>query len=461
MARNKSKKNSILNFVAVAILTIVGLVLSFCSFDIPYSSQHFNGFANSISLGMDLGGGTAAVYDCTLTDDSETRVLDRAIEETIDRLESVIGTRCPEAKITRQGDSQIRIEVSSDEESENVLSLLGEPTSLRMTAEENGEARLTGADIANVVASYQDGNYGVVLIFDDEGAEKFAELTSEVASDNGGSGTLYVYIGDQSLSLTVKSVITENSTFISGSFETLEDAENYALQIISGTFNVSMERVQQANFSATLGENALTYFLIGGAVAVVLIMVLMWLRYGDFGFLASFSFVIYMVLMLFFLQAIPLVQLTLAGHAGIVLSVIMLVAGNVTIFEKIREEYRSGKKIPLSVKSGFKRSFWAIFDSNILLIIVSIVLLIFGTYAMQGFATTLLIGTVLALFMNLVALRFFTKWYLPFNSVNGKKLHLPKQTKHFKENAEIKNDEVKNDEVEVLTQTNIGGQAND
>ena len=113
------------------------------------------------------------------------------------------------------------------------------------------------------------------------------------------------------------------------------------------------------------------------------------------------------------------------------------------------------------MKSGFKRSFWAIFDSNILLIIVSIVLLIFGTYAMQGFATTLLIGTVLALFMNLVALRFFTKWYLPFNSVNGKKLHLPKQTKHFKENAEIKNDEVKNDEVEVLTQTNIGGQAND
>ena len=162
-------------------------------------------------------------------------------------------------------------------------------------------------------------------------------------------------------------------------------------------------------------------------------MLVLWLRYGDFGLLASFALVIYMVLMLFFLQAIPFVQLTLPGLAGIILSIGMAVDGTVIVFERFREEYRSGKKIPLSVKTGFKRAFWPIFDSNITTIITALVLYILGTASIKGFAITLLIGIILSMFMNLVILRFLVKWYLPFNSVKGKKLHLPKQTRVFKE----------------------------
>ena len=83
------------------------------------------------------------------------------------------------------------------------------------------------------------------------------------------------------------------------------------------------------------------------------------------GFLAGLALVIYLILMLFFLQAISFVQLTLPGLAGIILSIGMAVDGIVIIFERFREEYKSGKKIPLSVKNGFKRAFWPIFDSNI------------------------------------------------------------------------------------------------
>ena len=144
----------------------------------------------------------------------------------------------------------------------------------------------------------------------------------------------------------------------------------------------------------------------------------------------------YVVLMLFFLQAIPFVQLTLPGIAGIILSIGMAVDGTVIIFERTREEYRSGKKIPLSVKTGFKRAFWPIFDSNITTILTAIVLYILGTASIQGFAITLLIGIVLSMFMNLVILRYLVKWYLPLNSVKAKKLHLPKQVRHFKENEE-------------------------
>ena len=442
MARSKIKKNSILNFVAVTILTALGLFLSFCSFGFSWNGVNYtyNGFLNSISLGLDLAGGVSVVYDCSLAKDSNTQDLDTAIDATIRRLEGVIGKEYSEATISRQGGNKIRIEVPSVTDSDEIFELIGDPTPLSMTLEQSAsaEARILGTDIEKVYATYntQDKVYGVTVDFTNEGKKKFASLTKDAAA---GTKTIYVYLGDiddsAELQLTCEEEITGGSTFISGSFETYEDAQNYALQIMSGTFNVSLDLVESTVISATLGTQALTLALIGGGVGMLLIMALLWWRYGDFGLLASFALVIYVVLMLFFLQAISFVQLTLPGLAGIILSIGMAVDGTVIIFEKFRDEYRKGKKIPLASKIGFKRAFWPIFDSNITTILTGIVLYILGTASIQGFAITLLIGIVLSMFMNLVILRFFVKWYLPLNSVKAKKLHLPKQVKLIKDEA--------------------------
>lgn len=446
MARSKVKKNSIINFVAMIVITILGIVLSVCSFDIPFTSYTYNGFANSISLGLDLAGGISVVYDCSIAKDSNTSDLDKAIDATVTRLESVITKEYSEATITRQGNTKIRIEVPSVTNSDEIFDMIGEPTPLYMTLTQSSsaEARIKGSDISNVQATVQKGDsgdyvYGVSVTFTKEGAKKFADLTGEAAS---GDKKIYIYLGEISdsaevLPLTCEQKITGGSTFISGeSFETMKDAEDYALKIMSGTFNVELELLESSVVSATLGGQALKLAIIGGFVGMFLIMLILWLRYGDFGFLASFALVMYTVLMLFFLQAISFVQLTLPGLAGIILSIGMAVDGTVIIFERVREEYHSGKKIPLSVKIGFKRAFWPIFDSNITTIITALVLYILGTASIQGFAITLLIGIVLSMFMNLVILRFLVKWYLPFNSVKAKKLHLPKQIKHIKESEE-------------------------
>jgi len=442
MARSKVKRNSIINFVTVAILTIIGIVLSVCSFTFPFTHTHFNGFANSISLGLDLAGGISVVYDCHPSADGNTQNLDTAIDATVRRLSSIIGKEYTEATITRQGSTKIRIEVPSETDTDKIFDLIGKPTPLYMTLTkgDDAEARIVGTDINDVQVSYQQDEegkyqYGVSLVFTKDGASKFAKLTDEAAN---GQKEIYIYIGEVSSSVTPLTLkcekkITGGRTFISGDFDTSEAAENYALQIMSGTFSVSLELIEQTVVSATLGANALRYCLIGGLVGLILIMALLWWRYGDFGLLASFALVIYIVLMLFFLQAISFVQLTLPGLAGIVLSIGMAVDGTVIIFERIREEFKSGKKIPLSAKIGFKRAFWPIFDSNITTIFTAIVLYILGTASIQGFAITLLIGIVLSLFMNLIVLRFLVKWYLPLNSVKAKKLHLPKQVKQFKE----------------------------
>lgn len=444
MARSKVKKNSIINFVAMIVITILGIVLSVCSFDIPFTSYTYNGFANSISLGLDLAGGISVVYDCSIAKDSNTSDLDKAIDATVTRLESVITKEYSEATITRQGNTKIRIEVPSITNSDEIFDMIGEPTPLYMTLTQSSsaEARIKGSDISNVQATVQKGDsgdyvYGVSVTFTKEGAKKFADLTGEAAS---GDKKIYIYLGEiddsADMQLTCEQKITGGSTFISGSFNTMKDAEDYALKIMSGTFNVELELLESSVVSATLGGQALKLAIIGGFVGMFLIMLILWLRYGDFGFLASFALVMYTVLMLFFLQAISFVQLTLPGLAGIILSIGMAVDGTVIIFERVREEYRSGKKIPLSVKIGFKRAFWPIFDSNITTIITALVLYILGTASIQGFAITLLIGIVLSMFMNLVILRFLVKWYLPFNSVKAKKLHLPKQIKHIKESEE-------------------------
>ncbi len=444
MAKNRLKKNSILNFVAVAVLTIIGIVLSVCSFIIPYTNgATYNGFANSISLGLDLAGGISVVYDCSLSEDSNTDDLNAAIDATVSRLENVIGGEYSEAIITRQGNSEIRIEVPSVTDSNQIFELIGDPTPLYMTLTEGGDARISGSDISNVYVSYQNSQYGVVINFTDEGRTNFSNLTREAAN---GDQRIYIYLGEINSSnlwnqLTCTEQITSGSTFISSgdssSSWTYEDAQNYSLQIMSGTFNVTLDLKESNVVSATLGSEALKYVIIGGAVGLVLIMLILWLRYGDFGLLASFALVIYIVLMLFFLQAISFVQLTLPGLAGIVLSIGMAVDGTVIIFEKTREDYRAGKKIPMAARNGFKRAFWPIFDSNITTIITSLVLYILGTSSIQGFAITLLIGIVLSMFMNLVIMRFFVKWYLPFNSVKAKRLHLPKQLKPIKEESVV------------------------
>ncbi len=432
---NKSKKNSILNFVAVVVLTVIGLVLTFCSFDIPFTTSHYNGFANSISLGMDLAGGVSVVYECEADGD-----LDEAIEDTIAKFSDVIdvlSNEYSETTITKQGDNKIRVEMSGSSISEDVFEVLGQDVYFTASSGSDADVYVTGSDIKNVEITYYSGAYVVTINFTSDGVTKFQELATVVDDD---SGYVYIYFdevgGDDYLYIDCSDQEISGMTSFYISYESEDSAKTLAARLLSGKFGATLSLLEYSEISATLGPNGLLYFIIGGVVGLVLIMLFLWLRYGDFGLLASFALVIFMILMLFFLQAFSFLKLTLPGLIGIVISILIAVDGIVMILEKTREEYRSGKKIPLSVKTGFKRAFWTIFDTNVAVLIAAIFLYILGTASIRGFAITLMIGVVLAFFTTLVVMRFFTKWYLPFNSVKYKKLHLPKQTRVFKNSNE-------------------------
>lgn len=430
MKKRQAKRKFALIFLGIAL----GIFLTVGQFLIPFTDYDYNGFANAIKLGIDLEGGVLAVYN--VAPGENTTDFDQEVDATILRLQSLIAEKgYTEATVVKQGGgvegTQIRVEVPDVDDPSDIFELIGQPAKLELkkTNDVNAPAELTGDNIQSVVASYQDGKYGVSIVFDGEGTDAFATLTAELVEGSTlEERQLHIFIGGTLYSSPeVQSVISDGRTFISGSMPDLEAAEDYATKILSGTFSVELELSSNSVVSATLGEDALRLGLIAGIIGIVLVFAFMVYMYGTFGLLADIALMIYLLLLMFFLQAIPVVQLTLPGIAGIILSLGMAVDANVIIFERIKDEYRTGKKIPASIKSGFDKATSAILDANITTIIASVILYILGTGPIKGFAITLLIGIVISMFTALIVTKKLVNAYLPINSANPKPYKLTRE----------------------------------
>ena len=202
---------------------------------------------------------------------------------------------------------------------------------------------------------------------------------------------------------------------------------------MSGTFSVPLTLIESSIVDPTLGASALTAGLVGGIIAIVAIMVFMSVFYRMMGMVACITTLIYMVLMLFLLAVFPMVQLSLPGIAGIILSVGMMIDGNVIIYERIKDEYRNGKSILAAYHAGFKKAVSAIVDGNVTTIIAAVMLLIFGTGTISGFGVTLLIGLVLSMFASLVLTRFLLKWTLAIWGTKNPRMYALKRRPGFNE----------------------------
>lgn len=436
-----TKRKAKVKFALLAIIAAIGILLTCFSFRIPFTTIRYNGFANAIRLGLDIKGGVLAVYEASVEEDQADE-FDSRLDATISRLEQFLADEdYSEAVVYKQGTNKIAIEVPDVDDPQAIFDIIGQPASLEISREGSSLPAITGDDIKSAKAYYQQttdssvAQWGVSVEFTSSGATKFYDLTTEAYNDTE-DNTVDIYIGGTLFSSPgVKNPISNGSTFITGGSNsdgtmTQEEAEEYATKILSGTFSTKLTLVSNSIVSATLGQEALTYGIIAGAIGLLLIFVFMVACYGMMGLLADFALVFYLVIFAFILQAVPLVQLTLPGIAGIILSLGMAVDANVIVFERIKEEYASGKKIHMSINAGFKNAFSAILDSNITTIIASVVLYILGTSTIKGFAITLFFGILISMFTSLVITRSLLKSYLVINSTNPK-LYKLKRDKNF------------------------------
>lgn len=439
------KKASIIKLSIIAVVLVIGLVLSFVSFPIS-KTYDFHSFASSIKLGLDLKGGIYAVYQADIEGVND---VESSMDGTVASLEEVlIGKGYTEATVVREGNYRIRVEVPDVDSPQDILRILGEPAELEfyLVTEENpqtepyetSEPFMTGDEVTGASVGQQNSDYGVSLNLNNDGANTFYEITG---ANVGSYIWIYTVIGGERTVIskaTIQEAIPGNA-FISMSGQTYDQAQELADRINSGTFSVTLSLAESSTISATLGENALNMGLLAGAIGFLLIIIFMCCFYRGFGALSSVGLLMYTVVMLFFMSVFPWVQLTLPGIAGILLSIGMAVDGNVVIFERIKDEYRNGKSIMSAFHYGYKKAAIAIFDSNVVTLIAAILLLIFGTGSIQGFAMTLLIGIVFSFLNSIFLTRFLIKQMININSTSEKLYNL-KRGKGFENIRADEND---------------------
>lgn len=412
------KTSSIVKLSILGVILIIGIILSFCSFHLGMTN--YKSFASAIKLGIDLKGGIYAVYDIANPDD--TANLDERLEGTRVRLQNLIVSKgYSEATVVREGKTRLRVEVPDVDDPQSIFNIIGKPAELKFVLVDTNEIVITGDHVlkASAISNYQ-GSPGVELSLNSEGTKKFGDATT-----NNSGKTMNIVLsvdGEEDKivsSATINEAITGGKAIISG-LDSYESAKNTADQIMSGTFEVKLSLKESATVSATLGDEALKWGLIAGAIGLLVVMIFLIVFYRGLGVIASIALMLYTVLMLFFLAVLPWVQLTLPGIAGIILSLGMAVDANIVIYERIKDEYKGGKSILASSHAGFKKATIAIIDSNVTTIIAAVMLLIFGTGSIKGFALTLLIGIILSLFTSLLVTRFLVNNSMRINSSNAK-----------------------------------------
>jgi len=411
------KKPSIIKFSLVGVFLVLGLILSFVP--IRFGTTDFVGFANNISLGLDLSGGVYAVYEAVIPEEDDEFELSAAIAATRTRLAQMLMAQgFSDATVVLEGVNRIRVEVPDVDQPGELFRIIGMPAELQFRSP-TGNVILTGREVTSARAGFDTGSqgYAVFLSLNSVGSAAFSAATGQYINQTITIVTI-VDGNEQIVSApTVQSQITGGSAVITG-MGSMQNAQQLADQIIAGQFEVRLRMLESASVSATLGENALRFGLFAGIIGIFLIMAFMIFFYRWLGVLSAGSLIGYTVLMLFFLAALPWVQLTLPGIAGILLSIGMSIDGNIVMFERMKDEYRNGKSIKSSCHAGLKKGFWPVFDMEITTVMAAVVLLTFGTGPIQSFAITLLVGVALAMFFNLVVMRFFVKWFLPLNHTN-------------------------------------------
>ncbi|MBQ6907531.1 MAG: protein translocase subunit SecD, partial [Clostridia bacterium] len=265
--------------------------------------------------------------------------------------------------------------------------------------------------------------YYVQLQFTAEGQAAFKKATESVYGSS--DPKLYIYLDEEVQSApTVQQVIDADTCVITGKF-TSDDANWLANTIKEGQMPFSLLLKSTSSVSPTLGEKAMSTSMTACGIGIILVLIFMLIFYRVPGFVADIALIGYISLIALILcefEAITgaVINLTLPGIAGIVLGVGMAVDANVIIFERIKEELRSGKTVGASTEAGFKRAFTAIIDGNVTTFIVAVILYIFGTGTIQGFAVTLGLGIIISMITAVFVTRFLLKALIGLNIRNPK-----------------------------------------
>jgi len=409
-------------------------------------------------LGLDLRGGVMMLLEAQ-TEQLDTRDITQA--EAMDRVVDTIRFRVnqtglAETTVTQAGNRRVWVEIPCPAEGpceqprqlRNLIERRGflvfkkvldsaqseaelSPTpSQEVVRGQTGEVFLvpqeplmTGAEIASAAAQAAapgttagaTSPYVVQLTFTDEGAQEFARYLTDGTLQAGQNPDRLAIILDglvQSAPSITEGIISsarsgwrniKTGSQITG-MANLDEARNLSIVLRSGNLPVPVRVIQENTIGPNIGQDSIDSGIFATALAGVLILLFMIVYYRLAGVIADLTIVLNVLVLVAAMMLLDATW-TLPGIAGLILTIGIGVDNNVLIFERVREELRSGKTIRASIDYGYDRAIWTIVDSNVTALVTALILFTFGTGPIQGFATTLSIGLVVNLFTALAGTR--------------------------------------------------------
>lgn len=362
------------------------------------------------TLGLDLLGGAHILYKADLTQTPEEERADAmsGIRDVIERRVNLFGVSEPVIQVV--GDDRLIVELAGVKDIKSAIELIGQTPFIEfreLSGEQFVSTGLNGRHIqkAQLIFDSQIGTPQVSLILNDEGKQLFADVTKR----NIGS-PLAIYVdGILTDAPVVQSEITNGQAVITGYDP--KAAKELTQRINAGALPVPISIISQQTVGASLGQESINQSLKAGIWGLILVGLFMIIFYRLPGLVSVLALLIYVDIILAIYKIVP-VTLTLPGIAGFILSMGIAVDANVLIFARIKEELAGGKTLSQSVKEGFSRAWLSIRDSHVTTLISSLVLYIFTTSIIKGFALTLGIGVLISLFTAItvtkVLLELFT-----------------------------------------------------
>ena len=396
---------------------------------------------NGLTLGLDLKGGSQLLYKADLSKKNPSVTDAEAMSSVIEKIQRRVNLYgAAEPVIQKQGTDRILVQLPGVEDIIEAIKLIGQTALLdfrEQKLDENGQpvlddegnwvfkdepAKAEGRDgdqreltgeylkLARTDIDPYTGSPLVVFEWDSEGAYLFEQITGRNLQK-----PLAIFLDNEVISAPiVQSVIRDRGQIDFNRPVPMAEAETLAIQLNSGALDVPLTIIDQRDVDASLGADSIKKSILAAEIGVVLLLLFMLLYYRLPGLVACLSLGIYGVFLLAIFNLFSAyLTLTLPGIAAFILSLGMAVDANVLIFERLKEELRTGRTLGAAVEAGFDRAWTAIRDSNITTFIACIILFwlggTFGAFMVRGFALTLFIGVAMSMFTAIVITRTFLR----------------------------------------------------
>jgi len=434
--------------ILITIISTIALLIALPRIDIKYSTKYFNidtfiggyvlnlpGIATQIDLsdfkkGLDIEGGVRVVInlDMTTIPEAQRDAAAESVKEIINRRVNFLGVAETGSVISKTNNEyRLIVEIPGQKDLQTAIESIGSTAQLNFKtvrpeitwpptdpnlkiSEVFIESEVTGKDLigADVVFNQQTNQPVIQLRFSNEGRAKFSDLVKKNVKKPIG-----IFLDKNLLQAPVVSEdlaagLTNDPTITGVDLDT---AKKVTSLLKAGALPVPIQIVQQSFIGATLGKEIVHRSLIAGLIGLTLISLFLIITYRKLGIISVVCLVIYISISLAIFKMLNVV-LTLPGIAGFIFSIGVACDASILVFERIKEELRWGKSTSMAILNGYQRAWSSIKDSNFTTLLVSFVLIQFGTGFVKGFGVTLSVGIAVSLFTCVYISQLMTRIFI-------------------------------------------------